>query len=130
MFVGAQISANTRATQNATFQQLVGYEIEILETLASNSDEARRQYGALANGDDVVDPGQYMFIAAMRLWENLYLQKEAGSLAEWAWASREPIVRSWVLGPGVTNMLENESLTEQFAEYARSVREDAGLDSP
>ena len=132
VFVGLQIRENTRATQNATFQRSVGYEIEILQSLASSSPEAREQYrGRMGLEPAASDaPGQNLFAASIRLWEDMYLQHEAGSLADWAWASREPVIRSFVLGPGAAQMLQNDSLTEGFAAYVRSIREEAGLNSP
>jgi hypothetical protein len=132
VFVGLQIRANTRATQNATYQQSVGYEIDILLSLASSSPEARDQYRArMGRGAAESDaPGQNLFVASIRLWEDMYLQHEAGSLADWAWKSREPVITSFALGPGAAQMLENDSLTEGFAKYVRSVREEAGLTSP
>ena len=111
----------------------MGYEIEVLEAVASAVPEVRQQYRARMGLEDTTqgdEPGQSLFVAAIRVWEDMYLQHEAGSLADWAWASREPVIKSFALGPGAARMLENDSLTESFAAYVRSVREDAGVNSP
>jgi hypothetical protein len=136
VFVGVQIRDNTRATQNATFQQNVGYEIGIFEALSALDQGTLNRYGAYIEGEATAplpaagDPAWWLFMAAIRLWEDLYLQRQSGALAEWAWDSREPTIRIFVTGPGVTRVLEQEVLTDQFADWIRTVRRDAGLESP
>ena len=57
VFVGLQIRANTRATQNATYQQSVGYEIEILnEACTIYSLQNEREYVFTAGGTIIKNP--------------------------------------------------------------------------
>lgn len=134
VFVGFQIRENTRATQAATFQEHVGHEIGILQTASSYDEKVLERYNTYSQGEQSArgqfnDPAWFLFVSAMRIWEDLYLQHEAGMLSDWAWESREATIRRFALGPGVTSLLERGTLTDQFAAYVRRLRDEAALQS-
>jgi hypothetical protein len=125
VFVGFEIRANTRATQAATFQEHMGYEIEILSALATNELAARAFNAGADESGTLSEPERqsrnFMLLATMRLWEGFYLQHQAGTLSDEGWVAREPSIRQFALG------LEDFWLREgifsgQFREYLISVR--------
>ena len=136
IFVGVQIRENTRAAQNATFQQSVSQELGIFQALSALDREALLRWNEYRLGPGLdanqvqADPANMLFLAGVRLWENMYLQYQSGALAEWAWASREPTIRAWLLGPRIEVMLDSGVLTAEFAAYVREVRSEAGLGTP
>jgi hypothetical protein len=132
-FVGLEIRANTRATQAATLQQSLGYEISILIGVVSHDLPTFTEYSRLSFGlpsgdpasDDlaVVRANNYYF-SALRLFEDLYLQREAGTLSDDAWDSRQGIIRGFANGPGIELYLDSDSLSAGFRDYLRALRED------
>jgi hypothetical protein len=57
--------------------------------------------------------------------ENLYLQHEIGMLSDEAWATREPLIRRFVLSPGFEIMMSggNErTFGGSFVDYAKRIR--------
>ena len=135
IFVGFQIRGNTKATQAATFQEHMGYEIDFVTRIGSDRDLARLWDLTLTDfenlGDDEKTQGAYLFLGAMRLWEGFYLQWRAGTLSEEGWKAREPIVRSFAVLPmpdfgGAAR--NDEVFSGSFLEYIRQVRSEEGLD--
>ena len=135
IFVGYQIRGNTRATQAATFQEHMGYEIDFVTRVGSSPDVAavwettQRDFESLTGVQKV--QGTYLFLGAMRLWEGFFLQWRAGTLSEEGWKAREQIVRSFAMLPmphfgGASR--EGEVFSGAFMEYIRQVRREEGLD--
>jgi hypothetical protein len=100
VFVGLEIRGNTQATQAATFQEHMGYEIQILSDVAADPELMRAFNTAWDDIDSLTDSErtrrQAMTLATMRLWEGFYLQYLSGTLSDEGWTSREPVIRRWV----------------------------------
>jgi hypothetical protein len=132
-FVGLEIRANTRATQAATLQQSLGYEISILIGVVSHDLPTFTEYSRLSFGPPSGDPASddlavvranSYYFSALRLFEDLYLQREAGTLSDDAWDSRQGIIRGFANGPGIELYLDSDSLSAGFRDYLRALRED------
>ena len=128
IFVGLQIREGTKATQAATQQQGLGYELEILFRQTELSDEEVILLGEMTQGLDFTDVprpelnARSIYIAALRLWEDLYLQHQAGTLSDAAWESRKPMMHGYANGPAINELLEAGFLLEEFADYLRSLQ--------
>ena len=129
IFVGLEIRGNTKATQAATLQQSVGYDVTLLTTFGSNPDIAATVTKYVGGEPELTEShrlqGQYLFAAALRHWENLYLQRQADTLSEEAWLAREAVVRQNITGPGFRDLMSSphgEGFSGSFLDYARQVR--------
>ena len=125
VFVGLEIRGNTRATQAATFQEHMGFEIQILTALGTNSEAGSAYEAAWDEMDSLSEWEQlskgYMSFATMRLWEGFYLQWQAGTLSEEAWLAREPTIQQWIRElPSDVLMLG--AFSGAFQEYISSIR--------
>lgn len=136
IFVGLQVRENTKATQAATFQEHMGYEIDFVTRVGADPDlaaiweNALRDFASLDGSAKI--QGTYLFLGAMRLWEGFYLQWRAGTLSDDGWKAREPIVRSFAMLPmpdfgGASR--QDEVFSGAFMEYIRRVRREEGLES-
>ncbi len=136
IFVGYQIRGNTRATQAATFQEHMGYEIDFVTRVGSDPQLARvwettqRNFASLEGVEKT--QGTYLFLGAMRLWEGFFLQWRAGTLSEEGWKAREQIVRSFAMVPmpdfgGASR--RDEVFSGAFMDYLSEVRREEGLAS-
>lgn len=127
IFVGLEIRGNTQASQAATFQASVAYDIELLLGQGRDADTARA-YIAWLNDPDSISGGEraqagLLSAATVRHMENLYLQHEAGMLSDEAWSAREQYIRSAVNRPGHRRVLENpRNWSGPFLEYARELQ--------
>ena len=128
MFVGWQIRVSTKATQAATFQQHMSDEVNFIEHLTSDPDIMRLyavnfDASELFQSLDEVDQARayFLFIADMRLWEDLYLQWYSGTLSEAAWKTREELVRSRAFAPLTLDLLQAGQIDGVFAEYLKDV---------
>ena len=129
VFVGVQIRGNVQATQAATFQQHMTNEVNFLEYITSDL-EVQRVYDLIFNDPDALPTldrdtqvrAYFIFIADMRLWENLYIQRDSGTLSDSAWETREPIIRSRAMHPFLDNLDQGGLLSGVFAEYLMSIR--------
>ena len=130
IFVGLQIRENTTASQAATYQASVAYNVEILLNLAASPDTAR-VFNAFVNDDpdglnaDELAQAVFLMSATIRNLENLYIQYEAGMLSETAWEAREPLVRGIVQTPGFEKFLSAPNAINYggpFMEYAKRIR--------
>jgi len=115
--VAPQIHENTRATQAASYQQQLGFEIELLTAVGSDSSSSRVY---LASPDDerfaALDPqersqARWLLPATYRLWEGFYLQHLDGTMSERAWAARETIVREFAQGSAACSYVNRARLT-------------------
>ena len=128
IFVGLQIGSNTNATQAATLQQSVGFETDILLHLASADAETIVNFEYQSQGQDFTDRelpqmrGEFLYLAAMRMLEDLYLQWNAGTLSDEAWSSRQFLVQSVANGPGLELLIELGYLHEDFENYLIGIR--------
>ena len=129
IFVGLQIKDNTIATEAATYQDTVAYDIEILLNMASTPEMARvfftfRDDPESLSEDEFLQ-GQTLLNATVRHLENLYLQHEAGMLSDEAWATREPLIRTFVLSPGFDSLMSGstrQAYGGPFIDYAERIR--------
>ena len=141
VFVGIQIKGNTGATQAATFQQHMGYEIEFLQRTSENPELGAafwRFNGAKTSeeleavsaelGPERLGQAQGMFLSQIRIFEDVFLQHRAGSFSEDGWNAREPLVRSIALHP-IFHDMDRVSVTVSgpFAEYIIRIRAEEGL---
>lgn len=134
VFVGLQIRVNAVATQAATYQEAVGHEISILLAMAATPECAVNQNTYLTEPQklekDDYQQARWIFLATMRLWENLYHQWRAGTLSPGGWAAREPLVKELLLRPPATELMEFANFSGPFMEYVKRVRlEQAAPDS-
>ena len=131
IFVGLQIRDNTVATEAATYQDTVAYDIGNLQAFGASPETAvvfytyRDDPDSLEGGDFL--QGRILFTAAIRHMENLYIQHEVGTLSDTAWATREPLIRTFVRSPGFERLLSggNErTFGGAFFDYAKRIRAD------
>ncbi len=129
IFVGLEIRDNTVATRAATYQDTVAYDIGNLQTFGASPETATVFYtfvddpNSLEGGEFL--QGRTLFTASIRHMENLYFQHEIGMLSDEAWATREPLVRRFVLSPGFEIMMSggNErTFGGSFIDYAKRIR--------
>ena len=124
VFVGLEIRGNTQATQAATFQEHMGFEIQILSALGTNP-EAGSAYDTTWDEMDSLSESElrskvFMSLATMRLWEGFYLQWRAGTLSDEAWLAREPLIRQQV-GAFPSEVFPG-AFSGAFQEYKSSIR--------
>jgi hypothetical protein len=129
VFVGIQIRDNTIASEAATFQDTIAYDMDVLLTVGSSPDVSR-VYFAFINDPDSLDgdeflQGRTLLTASIRNFENLYVQHEAGMLSDEAWATREPLIRNLILSPGFGRIVDGpvgQNFSGTFIDYAKQVR--------
>ena len=130
VFVGLQVRESTIATQAATYQTTVAYDIELLLTRGTSSDGSRLHWAFLENpksltGDEYLR-GRDIAAATSRHLENLYLQREAGMLSDEAWSAREPLIQRFVLSSGFSEMIGDPAFRQNyggsFVAYAEQIR--------
>jgi len=129
IFVGLQIRDNTIATQAATYQDSVAYDIELLLTRGTSPDGSRLFWAFLESPDSLTEDefrrGRDLVGATMRHLENIFLQREAGMLSDDAWSARQPLIRSLVFTPGFSRMTSGDLgqfYGGPFLEYAKEIR--------
>ena len=131
IFVGLEIRGNTIATEAATYQDTVAYDIGNLQVFGASPENATVFYtfrdapNSLEGGEFL--QGRTLFTASIRHMENLYLQREFGLLSDEAWATREPLIRTFVRSPGFGVLMSggNEgTFGGPFIDYAKQVRAD------
>lgn len=130
VFVGIQIRDNTIASEAATYQESIAYDMDLLLTIGS-SREVSRVYFAFVNDPDSLDgdellQGRTLLTASVRNFENLYVQHEAGMLSDEAWATREPLIRNMLLSAGFGRLIDGplgQNFSGTFIDYAKQVRE-------
>lgn len=131
VFVGLQIRKNTIASEAATYQASVGYDIEMLMALSSDSEQARifnsytwiREATNLSNEDTI--RGEYQMTALLRHLENLYLQHRLGMLSDEIWRTRQALLDAVVLSPGYERFQKTSSAQTfdgAFRHYASKLR--------
>ncbi len=132
IFVGLQIKENTIATEAATYQDTVAYDIEILLNMGSTPEMARVFFTFLEDPESLDEDeylqGRTLLSATVRHLENLYLQHEAGMLSDEAWATREGLVRNVALSPGFDRMISGpigQNYTGSFIDYAERIRNES-----
>ena len=132
IFVGLQIKDNTIATEAATYQDTVAYDIEILLNMGSTPEMARVFFTFRDNPESLIEDeflqGRTLLSATVRHLENLYLQHEAGMLSDEAWATREPLIRTYVLSPGFDRLMSGstgQNYGGSFIDYAERIRNES-----
>lgn len=129
IFVGLEIRDNTVATRAATYQDTVAYDIGNLQTFGASPENATVFYTFLDDptslkGGEFLQ-GRTLFTASIRHIENLYLQHEVGMLSDEAWATREPLVRTFVQSPGfevLTSGDMGQTFGGAFIDYAKQIQ--------
>ena len=132
IFVGVQIRENTIASKAATYQDSVAYDMEILLSVGSSPDTSRifftfRDDPSALDGDEWIQ-GRTLLTAALRHFENLYLQHDAGMLSDEAWATREALIRNVALSPGFDVIIGGpigQNFRGSFIEYAARIRNES-----
>ena len=132
IFVGLQIRDNTVATRAATYQDTVAYDIGNLRAFGESPETATVFY-TLRDDPNSLEGGEFLqgrtlFTASIRHMENLYLQHEVGMLSDEAWATHEPLIRTWIQSPGFEILMSggNErTFGGAFIDYAKQIRADA-----
>ncbi len=132
IFVGLQIRDNTIASEAATHQASVAYDLDLLLNAGASPDTAR-VYRTYRDDPDSLDAdeflqGETLYIALFRHNENIYLQLQAGMLSDEVWATREPFVRRFVQTPGIDRLIagsKRQLYGGPFIEYAERIRNEA-----
>ena len=131
IFVGIQIRENTIASEAATYQETIAYDMDLLLTVGSDADVTRVFFAFINNPDSLDEDeflqGRTLLSASIRNFENLYVQHEAGMLSDEAWATREALIRNVVQSPGFGKLLDGsigQNFTGTFIDYARQIRAD------
>jgi hypothetical protein len=134
LFVGLQIRDNSRSTQAATFQAMVGQEVEFLQLLGSDCELTRiyRDYvfDSRPLKESEREQARYLFLSAARIWESVYLQRLSGALSDAAWQTREPLLREVVKLPAFAQMDTSEGrrlYSGEFIDFVNLVRDEAGI---
>jgi hypothetical protein len=129
VFVGIQIRDNTRATQAATLQESVSYDIALLTSMASDPTTADtlNKYFFVAPRqltEAEMAQGMFAFAAVLRHWENLYFQWLSGTLSDEAWQSRVPAVQQLLQSPGYEAFKDStlaQAFDRGFIDYVMSL---------
>ena len=123
VFVGFQIRENTIATQSATFQEHLGFEISVLNTVASDP-TLSRLYLQTAEGlplteldGDEEAQATWIWTATYRLWEGYFLQYRQGMMSEDGWAAREPTIRLLSELPIACTFTRDSTLSGEYQQY-------------
>jgi len=132
VFVGLQVRDNTIASEAATLQNSVGYDIELLTDLSANPDLARAFTAYLIGDIEELDEteliqARWHYVAILRHLENLYFQHEAGILSDEVWATREPLILNNIRSAGFGLFLNSSNargFNGQFIDYAIQARVD------
>ena len=135
VFVGLQIRHNTVASEAATHQASVAYDLEILLSAGASPDTSR-VYRAYRDDPDSLDTaellqGETLFIALFRHNENIYLQRHAGMLSDDVWATRQPFMRRFVQTPGFDRLTagsKRQNYGGPFIDYAEQIRSESNGD--
>jgi hypothetical protein len=135
LFVGLEVRGNTRTARATMLQQSVGYDILLLNQLASDRQLANDFTTFMYQGFGAVDEANrsrvdYQFAGMVRHWENLYLQHCAGYLSDEAWAARRQIIEGVLRSPGfsafIASPLGGSTISGPFSEFAEQVRREQG----
>jgi hypothetical protein len=133
VFVGLQIRKNAIASEAATYQASVGYDIGMLMALSSDSEQARifNCYTWIPEATDLTDEdiirAEYQMTALLRHLENLYLQHKLGMLSDEIWQTRQALLDAIVLSPGYERFQKTSSAQTfdgAFRHYATKLRAD------
>lgn len=141
VFVGFQIRKNTVASEAATYQASVGYDISMLMGLSSDSEQARifNAYVWVAEATNLTDNdvtrAEYQMTALLRHLENLFLQHDLGMLSDDIWKTRKGLLDAIILSPGYERYRKTPSAQTfdgEFLNYAtklRTARDSVGSDT-
>jgi hypothetical protein len=133
VFVGLQIRKNTIASESATYQASVGYDIQMLMALSSDPEQAKifNSYTWVAEAtnlsDDDIVRAEYQMTALLRHLENLYLQHKLGMLSDEIWRTRQALLDAIVMSPGYErfqNTASAQTFDGAFRHYAAELRAD------
>jgi len=131
VFVGFQIRKNTVASEAATYQASVGYDIEMLMALSSDPEQSRifNTYTWIPEATNLTEneiiQAEYQMTALLRHLENLYLQHELGMLSDEIWRTRQALLDAIVLSPGYERFEQTSSsqtFDGAFRSYASNLR--------
>lgn len=131
IFVGFQIQDNTVASEAATYQASVGYDIDMLMRLAQDEEMTRivndYVYSEENNLSDMeVMRAEYQMTALLRHLENLFLQHQLQLLSDESWATRESFVEAIIVSPGYEKFQSAptaKNFSGNFIEYANKLRD-------
>ncbi len=125
-YIGRQVSQNTQELQNASYQSMNAYHLELDTTQAANADLNRIIMLAESSPSEVSaeDWTRFMRMAYPRygMWEYVFLSKQEGSADE-AWLAFEPFyLNEFACKPGYLRFwAEHQSgFSEAFIEYMQS----------
>jgi len=123
IFVGFQIRENTVATQSATFQEHLGFEINVLMAAASDP-TLSRVFLQTADGLPIAEldgdeeaQATWIWTATYRLWEGYFLQYHQGMMSEDGWAAREPTIRALSELPIACTFARDLTLSGEYQQY-------------
>ena len=130
IFVGFQIQGNTVASEAATYQASVGYDIDMLMRLAEDEELSRivnaYVYGEEKNlNDNELIRAEYQMTALLRHLENLFLQHDLQLLSDESWKTRESFLKAIILSPGYEKFqssLNAKNFSGSFINYANKLR--------
>lgn len=129
IFVGIQISGNTKATRASTFHEIASLDIQVLLSFAASEDSANKITTFRENPDALssseLNHAFYLFGAEVRHVENMFLQHQNKMLSERDWKSRKALVEGIVLSPGFGALLKNPNkkyFDGSFIEYGENLR--------
>ena len=112
IFVGLQVKSNTVATQAATLQESISFDVQILTAAGASAEAACALWEYSFRTDRVSGEqriqGRWLFASTVGHWENIYLQHLAGTLSADAWRAREPALRALMLSSGWEEFIGSE----------------------
>lgn len=127
VFVGFQIRENTTATQSATFQEHLGFEIDVL-TAAASDPVLAKVYLQTTDGLPIAEldgdegaQATWIWVATFRLWEGYFLQYRQGMMSEDGWAAREPTIRAISELPIACTFVVGATLSGEYKQYILDV---------
>ncbi len=133
VFVGFQIRDNTIASEAASYQASVAYDVNNLLAYGA-SPETAHVFSAYiySEQDDLntaeVEQARFLISAAIRGFENQFIQYKAGMLSQLGWEAREPLLSGYVKTPGFGKFLNSPNAANfggPFMEYAKQIRSDS-----
>jgi len=132
VFVGLQIRDNTIASQAATYQASVAYDIELLTSISASPETAQIYDSFRRDASDGLDAGEslqalFLFTAVFRHLENIYLQYKLGMLSDESWKTREALLAGLVKSPGYEKFaasIQWQLFSGAFVDYVTQIRSD------
>jgi len=124
IYVAVQVRHGTRETQAGSVQAAYALDHEFLLTIGADPITSQLWATYLSTpetlSDDQLLQGAYLMTSLIRRLENMYLQKNLGSLSEEGWTSRQALFIGIARSAGYSAFLGSPPATftsEEFRKY-------------